>query len=144
MAAPNSCDPCGSGCIPPKMSKDYWQQAVLVALCQIVSGVTPGGDTTLVQLPDVVKAFGFFTNAYQVLGLVDAEKKLSHIMITNNTDGDYAVSFNNSTEAYRVLANSYKVIDFDKENLEVAIDMYMKWLVAPSLGSVIIEAYYFA
>jgi len=77
------------------------------------------------------------------LGLVDAEKKLSHIVITNNSDGDYAVSFDGVNENYRVLANTYKVIDFDGANVDVTVDLYMKWVTAPSLGSVIIEAYYY-
>lgn len=33
MAAPNSCEVCG--CIPPKMSIDFFRQKLLVALCAI-------------------------------------------------------------------------------------------------------------
>ena len=42
-----------------------------------------------------------------------------------------------------MLANTYKVIDFDGANVDVTVDLYMKYVVAPSLGSVIIEAYYY-
>ncbi len=141
MPQPNSCTPCN--CIPGNINKDYFMQSVMVILCDILGALPGPGGSTVVPLPDEVKVFSFFTNAYQALGLVDAQKKLSHIMITNNTDGDYAVSFDGVNENYRVLANTYKVIDFDGANLDVTTDMYMKYVVAPSLGSVIIEAYYY-
>lgn len=143
MVAPNSCDPCGT-CIPPKMSIDWWRQAVLTVLCQIAGGL-PGAQT-IVQLADVVKAFSFFTNAYQALGFLDSERKLAYAMITNDSDGVYAVSFNNSTEQYRVLANTTKIIDFQGGNLEAAAltpDMYMKYIVAPTIGNVYVEGFYY-
>jgi hypothetical protein len=143
MAAPNSCEPC-EGCIPGNMNKDWFMQAVIRVLCQILGALPGPGGAEPVPLPDEVKAYTFFTNAYQALGLVDAQLKISHLVITNNSDGDYAISFNNSDENYRVLANTYKVIDFDGANITVATDVYAKYVAAPSLGSVIFEAYYYA
>ena len=144
MAAPDPCNPCGT-CVPPNVGNDQFKVSVLVALCEILTAISEGTLTASpTVLPDVVKAYSFFLNTYQALGLVDAEKKLSHIVVTNNSDGDYALSLNNSSEHYRVLANSYKVIDFDGRNVSVTTDLYAKWVQQPSLGSVIFEAYYYA
>lgn len=40
MSAPDSCTPCD--CIPPKMDKDYFLQALLVILCDILNSLEGG------------------------------------------------------------------------------------------------------
>lgn len=136
------CVPCN--CIGGNIDNNKFKQDVEIILCAILAALPGPGGAAPVQLPDVTKAFSFFTNAYQALGFVDSAKEVSYVTITNDSDGVYAVSFNNSTEQYRILANSYKIITFDGANLDATNDMYMKYVTAPTIGNVIVEGYYYA
>lgn len=143
MASPSSCRPCD--CISPNTNKQYFMQAVQEILCSIVASLPANRD--IVFLPEVTKAFGFFTNAYQAAGFVDAEKLLGFFKVTNLTDGEIIGSFDNVNPAFTVQAGQTVIYQFaqDGGQLTVTNDVYLKYGSAvPSLGSVLLEGYYSA
>lgn len=141
MARFDPCNPC-TGCVPGFIDQDAFKQAVLSALCDIYSAVT--GDITVTVLPQVSKAFGFFTNAFQVASFVDANKKIRYLSVYNQTDGTIAGSFNNTDTHFTVEAGQLYTVNFGSsmQVLDVTTDLYLKYTVAPSLGNVLISGYY--
>lgn len=137
----DDCNPCG--CIPPNIPNDKFKHDVELILCSILDALTGGGvASSITPIADKTIAFGTVTNAYAVTGFVDANKQISNVTVDNNTDGDMSISYNGSTEWFNVAAGSSRTVDFGLRRLTVTTDLYIKYTVAPSLGSVVISGWY--
>lgn len=97
------------------------------------------------------KAFGSITNAYTTIGAALAQN-WRIFCISNNTDGDMMISFDGTTDnlfvpamgfkLYDLSTNAANVQDTDGFVLQLTTQFYIKYLTAPTTGTVYIEGLY--
>lgn len=136
MSGPNSCDPCE--CIPPKMSVDYWRQAIVTLLC----------GTSTVIVPEVSKAFGAVPAAFAAIGLTNPAKRWKFFRVINDLNTDVAISFDGGlTTAFTVKAGTTFDLSFGANGsllrlAALVTDIYYKYVTAPGSGTVRFEGFY--
>lgn len=94
-------------------------------------------------------AYTAITSSYQPLG-----SSFGHTMrlicLTNNTNGDMAISFDGTTDNLIVPANGFKLFDIAANTATNAVYMifavgtqvYVRYLTAPSSGAMYLECLY--
>jgi hypothetical protein len=92
-------------------------------------------------------AFGSLTGAYQAMGAAQSYQARI-ICFTNTTDKDVVFSMDGTTDQIIVPAGGFKLFDIttnhrpvnqDDFSFGIGTQWYVKYLVAPSLGSVYLE-----
>ncbi len=103
MAAPDSCDPCGT-CIPPNMDEKWFWQALLNTQCEIIAAIDGGGGGGDVNVLSVIPGVGP-TNLGKAedapaltgdTGVAALIKRTDTAAVQTDTNGDYTVPVANS------------------------------------------------
>lgn len=88
----------------------------------------------------VTKAFGFFTNAFQAIGLI-ASGSARQVEIWNDTDANMIGSWDGGVTTHFIIpSRAVKTIPFYLTGVKQSTDVYMKYASAPTTGNVYFEA----
>lgn len=133
----NPCEVCT--CIPPNIATDKFKQSVLLVLCDILSGTVEPVTPNAIPTGFVAIDNQDITNAFTNTGLVDPPWK--SVYINNETDGILQFVFANSgaDPQVRILANETRHLVFNPA--AVSGPLYVMYEVAPTLGTLYIEAW---
>lgn len=96
-------------------------------------------------------AFGSITNVYAAVGSA-VTNNWRIFCITNNTNGDLAISADGTTDNFFIPAMSFKLFDLstnavpisasDNFVLSIGTQFYVRYLTAPTSGAVYVEGIY--